>query len=67
MIIKKKGDIDFFYYDERLHIVYEEEYVVSHMILGAFYFYLIKSYFYLYIRENPIIINNRLKYDDCCL
>ena len=35
---------------------------------NIFIFIWIKSYFYLYISEKSyIIINNRLKYDDCCL
>lgn len=51
MIIKKEvGDIDFFYYDERLHIVYEdEEYVTSYMILGIFLFLFGLRIIFLYI------------------
>lgn len=50
MIIKKVGDIDFFYYDERLHIVYEdEEYVTSYMILGIFLFLFGLRIIFLYI------------------
>ncbi|WP_147356746.1 hypothetical protein [Faecalibacillus faecis] len=47
---KKVGDIDFFYYDERLHIVYEdEEYVTSYMILGIFLFLFGLRIIFLYI------------------
>ena len=42
--------IDFFYYDERLHIVYEdEEYVISYMILGIFLFLFGLRIIFLYI------------------
>jgi hypothetical protein len=56
MIIKKVGDIDFFYYDERLHIVYEdEEYVTSYMILGIFLFLFgLRIIFCTYKREYDI-------------
>ena len=41
---------DFFYYDERLHIVYEdEEYVISYMILGIFLFLFGLRIIFLYI------------------
>lgn len=47
---KEVGDIDFFYYDERLHIVYEdEEYVTSYMILGIFLFLFGLRIIFLYI------------------
>ena len=47
---KEVGDIDFFYYDERLHIVYEdEEYVISYMILGIFLFLFGLRIIFLYI------------------
>ena len=47
---KEVGDIDFFYYDERLHIVYEdEEYIISHMILGALLFLYGLRIIFLYI------------------
>jgi len=46
---KEVGDIDFFY-DERLHIVYEdEEYIISHMILGALLFLFGLRIIFLYI------------------
>ena len=42
--------MDFFYYDERLHIVYEdEEYVTSYMILGIFLFLFGLRIIFLYI------------------
>ena len=58
MIIKKVGDIDFFYYDERLHIVYEdEEYVTSYMILGIFLFLFgLRIIFFVHIKEDMIFI-----------
>ena len=47
---KEVGDTDFFYYDERLHIVYEdEEYVTSYMILGIFLFLFGLRIIFLYI------------------
>ena len=53
---KEVGDIDFFYYDERLHIVYEdEEYVTSYMILGIFLFLFgLRIIFCTYKREDDI-------------
>ena len=53
---KEVGDIDFFYYDERLHIVYEyEEYVTSYMILGIFLFLFgLRIIFCTYKREYDI-------------
>ncbi|MDO5811650.1 MAG: hypothetical protein Q4Q31_01010 [Bacillota bacterium] len=47
---KEIGDIDFFYYDERLHIVYgDEEDVISHAILGIFLFLFGLRIIFLYI------------------
>ena len=49
-LVKEVGDIDFFYYDERLHIVYEEEeFVISYMILIIFLFLFGLRIIFLYI------------------
>lgn len=47
---KEVGDIDFFYYDERLHIVYEdEENVSSKTVLGVFLFLFGLRVIFIYI------------------
>lgn len=52
---KEVGDIDFFYYDERLHIVYEdEEYVTSYMILGIFLFLFGLRIIFVHIKEDML-------------